>query len=165
MENSFLGGSENLYKYLVTIGLLLIVGSVYYPLKEKQSLELLKIELQADVEQLSIKVKNNAKAAEELKNKKNPLTYKNDLIKIKELNEQNQIEQIETEKMVSEMNNRTIYICWYNVLFWIFFPTGIVLCGFGFLKWKQVKKCDDEIKTLELEKLRIEVEQLKKATP
>lgn len=154
-----------MYKYLVTIGLLLIVGSVYYPLREKQSLELLKIELEADVKQLSIKVKNNAKFAEELKSKKDPVTYNSDLKKIIELNEQNQIEQLETEKKVAEMDNRSFYICLYNALFCFFFPIGIGLCVFGFVKWKHVKKCDDEIKMLELEKLKIEVKELKKVTP
>ena len=43
METSFLSGSENLYKYLVSIGLLLIVLTVFYPLKEKQDLEVSRI--------------------------------------------------------------------------------------------------------------------------
>ncbi|OYD41146.1 hypothetical protein [Sphingobacterium cellulitidis] len=162
MENSFIGGSENLYKYLVTIGLLLIVGSVYYPLKEKQSLELLKIELQAEVKQLSVKVKSNAKAVEELKNKGMGNLDSVALLKTSELNEQNQIKQLETERKLSEISNRSWYIKLYNILFWCFFPIGIVLCTFGFIKWNKVKKCDDEIKTLELKKLKIEVNNLNK---
>lgn len=162
MENSFIGGSENLYKYLVTIGLLLIVGSVYYPLKEKQSLELLKIELQAEVKQLSVKVKSNAKAVEVLKNKAMVDLDSVALSKTSELNEQNQIKQLETERKLSEINNRSWYINLYNILFWFFFPVGIVLCIYGFCKWNKVKKCDDRIKTLELEKLEIEVKKLNK---
>ena len=42
METSFLSGSENLYKYLVSVGLLLMVMTVFYPLKEKQEIERIK---------------------------------------------------------------------------------------------------------------------------
>ncbi len=61
METSFFSGSENLYKYLVTIGLLLIVLTVIYPLKEKQDLEILKITLEKDAKALSYKIKETSK--------------------------------------------------------------------------------------------------------
>ena len=48
METSFLSGSENLYKYLVSIGLLLIVLTVFYPLKEKQDLEVSRISIEKE---------------------------------------------------------------------------------------------------------------------
>lgn len=57
--SNFFAGSENLYKYLVSIGMLLIVLTVYYPLKEKQELEILKIKLEEDVQVLNFKIKEN----------------------------------------------------------------------------------------------------------
>lgn len=160
MENSFLGGSENLYKYLVTIGLLLIVGAIYYPLKEKQSLELLKIELGSEAQKLAIKVQKNQKFSEDLKRSKINVDYKENLQLSNLLHEQNQIDQLESEKKLAEMQNRSWYICVYNILFWIFFPIGILLCIYGFIKWNAVKKIDDEIKELELKKLKIELKRL-----
>ena len=59
MENSFFSGSENLYKYLVTIGILMVTLSVYYPLNNKEKLELEKIELYHNVVELNRKVKEN----------------------------------------------------------------------------------------------------------
>lgn len=50
METSFFSGSENLYKYLVTVGTLIIVLTVYYPLKEKQELEVLSIKIENDLQ-------------------------------------------------------------------------------------------------------------------
>ena len=49
METSFLSGSENLYKYLVSVGILLIVLTVFYPLKEKQNIEIKTIGLEKEL--------------------------------------------------------------------------------------------------------------------
>ena len=57
--SNFFAGSENLYKYLVSIGMLLIILTVYYPLKEKQELEILKIKLEEDVQILNFNIKEN----------------------------------------------------------------------------------------------------------
>jgi hypothetical protein len=46
-------------------------------------------------------------------------------------------------------------------MFWIFFPIGIVLVIFGFIKWKHVKSYDDNKLKLENEKLEIELKKLK----
>ena len=46
-------------------------------------------------------------------------------------------------------------------MFIIFFPLGILLTIYGFVKWKKSKKYDDNILKLENEKLEIEVEKLK----
>lgn len=58
MENNFFSGSENLYKYLVTIGILMLVLTIYYPLKEKQELEILKINLKSELRVLNLEIKS-----------------------------------------------------------------------------------------------------------
>lgn len=162
MENGFIGGSENLYKYLVTIGLLLIVGTVYYPLKEKQNLELLNITLNNEVRSLSVKIEENEKKINQMKG--NKLYLENELKEREKVNQENKLIQIETEKKYEEIVNRGKYISIYNILFWIFLPFGILLCVFGFVKWHKAKKCDDQIQNLERQKLELEVEKLQSET-
>lgn len=165
METSFFSGSENLYKYLVTMGLLLMVLTVYYPLKEKQELEIVKIQLENDVKSLNYKIKENAKSVNNLRVSisKGGTTIENKelLQAIDKLNNDNHLSQIESEKKFAETTIRAKYIKLYNVLFWLFFPIGIFLTVFGFIKWKNSKKFDDNILKLENEKLEIEVERLK----
>ncbi len=159
MESGFIGGSENLYKYLVTIGLLLIVGTIYYPLKEKQSLELLNITLNNEVRSLTVKIEENKKKIDQLE--KNKQNFETELKEREKVNQENKLIQIETEKKYEEVVNRERYISIYNILFWIFLPIGVALCVFGFIKWHKAKKCDDEIQNLERQKLELEVQKLR----
>lgn len=164
METSFFSGSENLYKYLVTVGTLIIVLTVYYPLKEKQELEVLKIKIENELEILNFKILENqkevdifkasekAKISQELRNK----TLKD----IKEINKVNQINQISIENKNNELKCRKRYIDIYNFIFWVFIPIGGFLIIFGFLKWNKTKKIDDEILELERKKLKHEVDNL-----
>lgn len=165
METSFFSGSENLYKYLVTIGLLLIVLTVAYPLKEKQELEILKITLENEAKTLSYKIKENNKNVlilKELISKNgNSLENKNVLAEIDKINQENNISQIDSEKKLAEIRTRSKYIRYYNWMFWIFFPVGITLTIFGFIKWRNAKKNDDRKQLLELKKLELEIEEMK----
>lgn len=166
METSFFSGSENLYKYLVSIGILLIVLTVYYPLKEKQGLEIINVQLENDVKILNFKIKENSKNLKNLQVSfaKNGTTDDNmELLKeIDRLNNNNHFGQIESEKKYSEIIIRTKHIRLYRCLFWVFFPIGILLISFGFFKWNKVKKYDDNILKLENEKLELEVKKMKK---
>lgn len=166
METSFFSGSENLYKYLVTIGLLLIVLTVAYPLREKQELEILKITLENDAKTLSYKIKENNKNIAILKELINKNGNSEDNLKtlaeIDKRNQENNLSQINSEKKLSEIEIRTKYIRYYNLMFWIFFPIGIVLSIFGFIKWKNAKKNDDQKQQFEVEKLRLEVDKMRK---
>ncbi|MCB0537618.1 MAG: hypothetical protein KDE33_08830 [Bacteroidetes bacterium] len=162
METSFFSGSENLYKYLVTMGILLIVLTVYYPLKEKQQLEIIRIQLENEVSSLNFKINENAKNLKSLK-KDGVSNDKNDLLKeIEALNVENNINQIAAENKYAEILIRRKYITLYKIIFWIFFPIGIFLTTFGFVKWKNAKKDEDKRLKLENEKLEIEVEKLRK---
>lgn len=165
METSFFSGSENLYKYLVTMGLLLIVLTVYYPLKEKQELEIKAITLENEVKTLNHTIQENQKNVKQLQQfiKKNGKTHEatEQLNEIEKLNNQNHINQIQTESKYFEIQVRKRYIRLYNIMFWVFFPVGILLTIFGFIKWKSAKKFDDNILKLENEKLEIEVDRLR----
>jgi hypothetical protein len=166
METSFFSGSENLYKYLVTVGTLIIVLTVYYPLKEKQELEILTIKIENELEILSFKIidnqkelkiynsKSNESISQELKN----FTLKN----ITQINKQNRINQISVENKNNELKCRKSYITTYTWIFWIFFPIGLFLIIFGFIKWNRTKKIDDSILELEKKKLEIEIQNLEK---
>jgi hypothetical protein len=156
-----------LYKYLVTVGILLTVLTVYYPLKEKQQLEILKIKLENDLEVLNFKILENKKEVEAFKVIKKDAKIsvelkENVFSKIKIYDRENRINQIVSENKYNELNSRTVYIIIYNFLFWIFFPIGIALITFGFLKWNLIKKIDDRILELEKNKLEIEVSKLER---
>ena len=165
MESSFFSGSENLYKYLVTIGLLLIVMTVYYPLKEKQDLEILTIKIENDLKTLNYKIQENSKNVVVLrkiiaKDGNSPET--NSMLgELDKLNQENNLNQLEAERKYSEIKTRRRYITIYNWMFWIFFPIGILLTVFGFIKWKKAKMYDDNILKLENEKLELEVKKLR----
>lgn len=157
--------SENLYKYMVTMGLLLMVLTVYYPLKEKQELEIITVNLRNDVKTLNLSIiqnKNDVELIKGLLDKQGHSKENNSrLIEIEKLNKQNQVNQLQTESKYSELIIRKKYISIYNYMFIIFFPLGILLTIYGFVKWKKSKKYDDNILKLENEKLEIEVEKLK----
>ncbi|NBG65596.1 hypothetical protein [Acidiluteibacter ferrifornacis] len=165
MENSFLAGSENLYKYLVTMGLLLMVLTVYYPLKETQDLELKTTELESEAKKLEFVFNQNYKSVQELEKrilKEGKSEAANLILKeIISINNENNIKQLESERMSDEIEIRKSYIKFYRTIFWIFFPIGFILACFGFFKWKKSKKNDDKISELECEKLELEVKKLR----
>ncbi|MCX6232924.1 MAG: hypothetical protein NTZ33_15450 [Bacteroidetes bacterium] len=166
METSYFSDSENLYKYFVSIGILLIVLTVYYPLKEKQELEIIKIQLENDVKILNYKINENSKNVKSLQFSiaRNGTTKDGkELLKVlSELNNTNHFNQIESEKKFFEIIIRTKNIKLYNIMFWLFFPIGICLTIYGFLKWGKAKKYDDNILKLENEKLELEVNKMRK---
>jgi hypothetical protein len=165
METSFFSGSENLYKYLVTVGTLLVMLTVYYPLKEKQELEILSLKVKNELQILSCKLDENKKELDNFKKSNSDKNISKELKrinfeKIKEVNLQNSINQLTIENKNNEINCRKVYINIYNFVFWIFFPVGIFLIVFGFIKWNRTKKVDDKILELEKSKLELEVQNL-----
>ena len=162
MENSFFSGSENLYKYLVTVGILLVVMTVYYPLKEKQELEILSIKIKNELSILNYKIENNKKVADKISANIKTATA-DDLLIVKKNHLENEINQISCENKYNELKARNSYTQIYGIIFWIFFPAGILLIVFGFIKWNLTKKLDDEILALEKKKLEIEIENLRQA--
>lgn len=153
MENSIFSGSENLYKYLVTVGILLIVLTIYYPLKEKQDLEILTVQLKSELQSLNFKIETNRNEAESFNTNQ---TQKN-LEIIKKNQFQNQLNQISLENKYTEIKCRNEYIKMYNWIFWIFLPLGIILIIFGFIRWYISKRIDDEVSQLEKQKLEEEI--------
>lgn len=162
--SNFFAGSENLYKYLVSIGMLLIVLTVYYPLKEKQELEILKIKLEGEVEVLNFKIKENQINIQHLQakigQKDRDIQALESLNVVNKINYDNHINHIECKQKYSEIKARQSYIKLYNVLFWVFLPTGIIITFFGFIRWYMVKRMDDKTAKLNLRKLQLEVERL-----
>lgn len=136
METNLLPNSENLYKYLVSIGLILMISTVYYPLRERQELELLTIQLEFELRSLSYEINENQKnLLSLLDNNNNQLT----LTEIDNLNKRNNLKQIELERKVEERKLRKFYIKAYSYLFFVFFPLGILLTIYGFYKWKIIE--------------------------
>lgn len=158
MENSFFSGSENLYKYLVTVGILLVVMTVYYPLKEKQDLEVLSIKIKNELTILNYRIENNNKEIKRIK--ATPNIRPNDLLVVKKNHLENELNQIAAENKYSELLARNSYTKIYGIIFWIFFPIGVFLIFYGFIKWNRTKKLDDEILALEKKKLEIEISKL-----
>ena len=156
--SNFFAGSENLYKYLVSIGMLLIVLTVYYPLKEKQELEILKIKLEEDVQILNFRIKENQINILNLQDRvEQNNTDIESLNAIEKINHDNHINHIECKQKYSEIIARQSYIKLYNMLFWIFLPTGVIITLFGFIRWYRVKRIDDKMVKLNYRKLQFEV--------
>lgn len=156
--SNFFAGSENLYKYLVSIGMLLIVLTVYYPLKEKQELEILKIKLEEDVQILNFRIKENQINILNLQDRvEQNNTDIESLNAIEKINHDNHINHIECKQKYSEIIARQSYIKLYNMLFWIFLPTGVIITLFGFIRWYRVKRIDDKMAKLNYKKLQFEV--------
>ncbi|MBW8360805.1 MAG: hypothetical protein K0M56_01310 [Kaistella sp.] len=154
MESNFFSGSENLYKYLVSIGILMLVLTIYYPLKEKQSLEILKIELMSELKTLEHSVIENESKAITLNNKvKQNQINDNEktqyLKEIKKAQSENELNKIKIDGNIQEINTRNYYINYYNIIVWIFTPLGLFLVIYGFLKWRKSKLNDDEKSTIE----------------
>lgn len=162
MENSFFSGSENLYKYLVSIGLLMIVLSIYYPLKESQDLQVMRIKLKSEFNAISHEIDQNQKKVDELKidiksgklsesvkhTKTIEIRNKTNLIIIKQIRSQANLEEVETRRW---------YVIIYLVLVVLFLPTGVILTWWGFKNWKKAKKNEDEKSDLEKQLLQIQV--------
>ena len=159
MENSFFSGSENLYKYLVTVGILLMVLTVYYPLKEKQDLEVLSIKTKNELKILEYKIDRNSKYVTLLNERKNGVSFEI-AEEVRKIQYDNEIKQIELTNKVTELETRNSYIQLYKIIFWIFFPLGILLIIYGFIKWYKSKRVDDDIRQLEKKKLEKEINNL-----
>lgn len=164
MESNFFSGSENLYKYLVSIGILMLVLTIYYPLREKQQLEILKINLQSELKILNFELSQNKNDVVELKNSINEKNIdshkKNKLIFELSKNQKiNTIKQFKADEKAIEIKSRERYVSIYDSLFWAFIVAGSVLVIFGFFKWYKSKKVDDEKCKIEVEMLKLKLAQ------
>ena len=158
MENSFFSGSENLYKYLVSIGILMLVLTIYYPLKQKQDLEILKLNLESEMQVLNLEIKENKENLEDLETTLNEKTIsleekRENLSEIKLKHKENEINQLKTKAKMDEISSRKKYIKIYDKLFWIASITGIILVVFGFLRWISAKRTEDKKLKLETDLL------------
>lgn len=164
MESNFFSGSENLYKYLVSIGILMLILTIYYPLKEKQQLEILKIKLESDHKVLNFEIKDNKKNLDDLIKSiehNNIDSFKKEklLSEIDQKQKENQIKQINADGKIIELENREKYIRIYNRLFWVFIIVGSGLVIFGFFKWYKSKKIDDKKSGIETDILELKLAQ------
>lgn len=163
MESNFFSGSENLYKYLVSIGILMLVLTIYYPLKEKQSLEILKIELLSELKTIEYSVDENEKKAINLSNRvnKNEINESQKTIflsEIKKAQNENELNKIKADAKVEEIETRNNYITYYNIIIWIFAPLGLFLVIYGFVNWRKSKINDDAKSQIEKELLDLKLQ-------
>ena len=163
MESNFFSGSENLYKYLVSIGILMLVLTIYYPLKEKQSLEILKIELLSELKTIEYSVDENEKKAINLSNRvnKNEINESQKTIflsEIKKAQNENELNKIKADAKVEEIETRNNYITYYNIIIWIFAPLGLFLVIYGFVNWRKSKINDDAKSQIEKELLGLKLQ-------
>jgi regulator of replication initiation timing len=163
MESNFFSGSENLYKYLVSVGALMMILSVYYPLNETQQLEIVKINLNSDVKSLDYDIKENQKKIDKFKKELSsavilPEKKRELLDNIKVSHKANMLKQIKSEAKVEEIDKRETYISLYKWIFYICFPLGFIISAWGFWKWRKAKKDEDAKCMLERELLQIQVD-------
>lgn len=164
MESNFFSGSENLYKYLVSIGILMLVLTIYYPLKEKQDLEILKVSLESELKVLHFEIMENKKNLNELtkiigKKDIDPSQKRKMFFEISEKQKSHEIKQINYDGKILELKSRSKYIDIYDRLFWIFIVAGSGLVIFGFYKWYRSKKVDDNKSEIEVEILKLKLTQ------
>jgi len=139
--------------------------TVYYPLKEKQSIEILSISLEKEALILNYEIKTNKKRLDEIKSLKldenNSGRLRDNIKEIEGIHFKNNKNQIALEKKYEEIKIRKKHIKLYSILFWFFFPVGIGLTIFGFVKWLNAKKTDDKKSELDKDKLELEVKKLR----
>lgn len=163
MESSFFSGSENLYKYLVSIGILMLVLTIYYPLKEKQNLEILKAQLLSELKIIEYAVDQNEKEAIFLRNKvsrKNlNVGQKNAALnEIKKVQVDNELNKIKADAKIQEIEIRRNYIKYYNIIIWLFAPLGFFLIFYVFINWRKSRINEDLKSKIEKDLLDLKLE-------
>jgi hypothetical protein len=79
--SGILSGSDNLWKYLFTVGVLLIAISILYPLKQSETIDLRVIDLYTDSKSLDQKIKHLKEDSETFNNYLNIATKELDSLK------------------------------------------------------------------------------------
>jgi len=167
MESNFFSGSENLYKYLVSIGLLMVVLTVYYPMRERQNLQVLRITLRSEMNCISYEIEQNQKNVDrlnyEIKNNKLSVEKRSEIFnQLKQTTNSIKLKQIKTESRLDEISVRKTYIIFYTILIIIFLPLGLILIVWGFLNWKKAKKNEDDKSSLEKTLLELQIKKAEK---
>ena len=173
--SGILSESDNLWKYLFTVGVLLIAISILYPLKQSETIDLRIIDLYTDSKSLDLKIKHLKEDTESYNSYLNIATKELDSLK----SIQNQakvltrIGNIESEMatdrkiiknkirdlqlLVIENQGKEDYIVElkkhssnYKKFFYLGFILGIILLIWGLYKWLMATIASDKLRWKEL---------------
>lgn len=186
--SDILGGSDNLWKYLFTVGVLLISLSIFYPLRKSEEINLKIIELKTDSELIAKKIDHlkkdqmsfekylelSGKEIDSLKIRQDSIDANNQIKNI--LNEISQEKKIvkdkirELEVLIISNFGKESYIRElksqserYNLYFALGLWVGIILVIVGLLKWIVATIASDKLRWKELNEN--EFDFLKKSLP
>lgn len=166
MESNFFSGSENLYKYLVSIGLLMVVFSIYYPQNERQILLISTVNIRAEQKAMAYEIDINQKYVnqikDQLKDKKiDSLSHKKLLAQAREATDRIMYKQLKLDGKVAEVEVRESYITFYKWVVIFAIPVGLFLMFWGFFKWRIARKNEDSICELEKTLLELQIDREK----
>lgn len=173
--SGILSGSDNLWKYLFTVGVLLIAISIFYPLKQSETIDLKIIDLYTDSKRLEQKIKhlkednvtfNNylniaTKEVDSLRTLKNQATI---LLRISTIETEiasekkmikNKIRELQLliienqgkENYIVELKNQSYK---YKKFFYLGVILGIILLLLGLYKWLMATTASDKLRWKEL---------------
>lgn len=171
---------DNLYKFLFSGGILMIVFSLFYPIEKKQLLELEInnfnkqtellnndiILLNIEVNQLKSTSKETLKTLEDLqltKNESNKIKVSKEISKIKD-NYNKIFYKIKNHQQETNLKNINIkynktkieiiqnHICTFNFYSWFLLIFGILFAGFGLIYWFISTQNTEKLKIKELNK-------------
>jgi len=162
MESNFFSGSENLYKYLVSIGLLMVVLSIYYPLNEKQTLQISSSKIRAELKAMSYEIDENQKNVDKIEKRlkiENLTEYQRaQLIEdARKLTNKIMLKQFTLNGKIEEVEVRESFVSYYKWIMFVSIPIGIFLMIWGFGRWKIARKNEDEICVLEKKLLELQI--------
>lgn len=169
--SNILSGSDNLWKYLFTVGILLIFISIYYPLQKSEEINLEIIELNTDSQILNKKIEYLEKEVSELKyslKKSNfvidSLSLKNweteinkiqgeliDNINVaKERTKELQLEIIKNQGKENYINELQKQSNFYKGFFRIGIIIGFIMVIIGLYKWTIASFVSDQLRLQKL---------------
>lgn len=136
--------TDNFYKFICTIGLMMLLFAIIYPVEKKQELELSLIELERKVDMVNHRVKNESSNILNYRSKvmASNLSVKSKLLKIDSLKEANKIDlhKIQLDSIDVAFDKKKLLVleshldefkCWSMLLVIL----GIPLAAFGGIKW------------------------------
>lgn len=188
MDTDFFSGSENLYKYIVTVGIVLFLAMIFLRFNEGYKLQLSKDYFIFVSDSLTREMNLIHEKSEELATYSKYVTDSNDyqlfadddsisffnyriitdtstyidMISAVENNLNKMGNALDLQKSEKRRNDlREEYILYLNILNIFILPISIFLVSFGFYRWHKFKKVEDELQILQREKLMIEIAKMK----
>jgi hypothetical protein len=169
--------AENLYKFLFINGTILVILSMFYPLKQKNEIDIQAIDFNKNIELVNYEIKKQSKNIQVFKTKTDQIVFFLDSIsknrkentadiiakikkeyndgldsisKIKQHIDKSVIELDSEKKKIIELKKQAKTYSRYSIFFLI---VGVLFFTVGLIGWGNATKVLDKIKKQELQKI------------